>query len=149
MLADSNTILRTMQPASPQQEMARSAIKALIGQGENLCLAPQNLIEIWVAATRPKSSNGLGMTIEEAAEELARLKSFFKILPEGPALYRVWEALVLKHKVSGKPAYDARLVAVMQVHGERSVLTFNTDDFKRYSGIKVVHPADVIPTSLK
>ena len=75
--------------------------------------------------------------------ELARLKSMFVLLPETPAIYPVWETLVTQHRVSGKPAHDARLVAAMLVHGLTAVLTFDKSGFTRYPGIEVVHPHDV------
>ena len=49
----------------------------------------------------------------------------------------------LKHPVSGKQAYDARLVAAMKVHKVTHLLTFNSEDFKRYEGITVVSPSSV------
>jgi predicted nucleic acid-binding protein len=39
--------------------------------------------------------------------------------------------------------HDARLVAAMNVHGVRRILTFNTDDFARY-GIEVLHPSSLL-----
>jgi predicted nucleic acid-binding protein len=51
-----------------------------------------------------------------------------------------WERLVKVHRVSGKNTHDARLVAVMKVHGIASILTFNVQDFTRYEGIAVVNP---------
>lgn len=65
----------------------------------------------------------------------------FILLPETAAIYRVWEALVMQHAVSGKAAHDARLVAGMQVHGLRSVLTFDQSGFKRFPGVDVIHPS--------
>ena len=143
MLLDTNTLLRTLQPLHPQREIARVAIKALTARGHELHLVPQNLVELWVVATRPASQNGLGLSIMEATSELMRLKSMFPLLPDTPAIYPVWESLVIQYQVSGKPAHDARLVAAMQVHGLTSILTFDKTGFSRYSGIEVVSPADV------
>jgi predicted nucleic acid-binding protein len=39
--------------------------------------------------------------------------------------------------------YDARLVAVMQIYGVDQILTFNVDDFKRYSNVRTVHPVSL------
>jgi len=144
LLVDSNTILRTLQPRSPQHEIARSAIKTLIAQGEELSLTPQNLVEIWVVATRREANNGLGMSVDQAAAELTRLKNLFNLIADTAAIHQVWESLVIQHRVSGKPAHDARLAAAMRVHGIKSILTFNTSDFARYPGIKAVDPAEVI-----
>lgn len=40
-------------------------------------------------------------------------------------------------------AHDAKLVATMNVHGIRRILTFNTDDFTRYD-IEAVHPSSLM-----
>jgi predicted nucleic acid-binding protein len=36
--------------------------------------------------------------------------------------------------------HDARIVATMKAHGIKNLLTFNSDDFKRYTEITVHHP---------
>ena len=68
------------------------------------------------------------------ATELTRIKSMFELLPETPAIYPVWESLVIQYRVFGKPAHDARLVAAMKVHGLTAILTFDTTGFSRYAG---------------
>jgi predicted nucleic acid-binding protein len=83
------------------------------------------------------------MTPSAVAAELARLKSMFVLLPETPAIYAIWEALVTQHHVSGKPAHDARLVAAMQANGLTALLTFDKSGFSRCPGIEVVHPEQV------
>jgi predicted nucleic acid-binding protein len=108
-----------------------------------LHIVAQNLIELWSVATRPLGENGLGMPTSKAALELARLKGMFLFLPEIPSIYPAWEALVIEYRVTGKPAHDARLVAAMQAHGLTAILTFDETGFSRYSGIDVIHPAQV------
>jgi predicted nucleic acid-binding protein len=143
VLVDTSALLRTLQPLHPQLGLLSAAIKALTAQGRELHLVPQNLVELWVVATRPLEQNGLGMSTGAVAAELARLKSMFLLLPDTPAIYPAWEALVIQHKVSGKPAHDARLVAAMQVHGLSGIPTFDKSGFSRYPGIEVVHPQQV------
>ena len=141
MLLDTNTLLRTLQPLHPQRDTARVAIKSLTARGRDLHIVPQNLMELWVVATRPVSQNGLGLSNTEAEAELMRLKSMFPMLPDTPAIYPAWESLVIRYRVSGKPD-DARLVAAMQVHGLTAILTFDKAGFSRYAGIEVVDPAN-------
>ena len=86
----------------------------------------------------------MGFSIEQAAAELTRLKTVFTILAETPAVYPAWELLVIKHRVTGKPTHDARLVAAMQVHGETSILTLDKGDFSRYPDIEVLNPPEVV-----
>ena len=143
-LLDTNILTRCAQPTHPMCQPATDALTLLRQQGDQLCLVPQNFYEFWVVATRPVAVNGLGMTVAEAQAELIRLKRFFTVLDETPAVFPRWEQLVIQHQVMGKSAHDARLVAAMFVHGVGRLLTFNTSDFQRYQGITVVSPQDVL-----
>lgn len=145
MLADSNTSMRILQTDHPQHQTAMNAVRTLARRGETLCIVPQNLVEVWAVATRPVgAANGLGLSTEEATAALQRIKNLFTVLADTEGLYDRWEALVVRHRVSGKATHDARIVAAMMEHGQTAILTFNTKDFTRYPGIKVVHPADVV-----
>ena len=145
MLIDTSTLLRTLQVRHPQYETATHALEILPKRNRNLHIVPQNLVELWVVATRPiEQKNGLGMRPSIAAAELARLKRMFELLPDIPTIYPIREGLVIQHKVSGKPAHDARLVAAMLAHGLTSIITFDATGFCRYGGIEVIHPADVV-----
>jgi hypothetical protein len=90
--------------------------------------------------------NGLGKTPAEAATELAGLKSNFALISDTSAIYQEWETLVAAFSVNGKNTHDARLVAAMLVHGITHLLTFNTGDFTRCTGVTVLDPA-TIPAS--
>jgi len=142
LLIDTSALLRTLQVRHHQYGTVLRAVEALTGRGRELHIVPQNLVELWAVATRPVSQNGLGSSTTEAAAELTRLKSMFPLLPTTPAIYPVWESLVIQYRVSGKPAHDARLVAAMHVHGLTTILTFDRTGFSRYAGIEVLHPAD-------
>jgi predicted nucleic acid-binding protein len=143
MLVDTSVLIRTLQPHHSLYVSADRAIRLLPEQGRELHIVAQNLIELWAVATRPIGENGLGMTAAEAALELDRIKGMFLFLPETPAIYPAWEALVIQHQVIGKPAHDARLVAAMQVHGLTAILTFDRTGFSRYPGVEVIHPEQV------
>jgi predicted nucleic acid-binding protein len=132
-----------LQPHHAMYPVADRAIEVLLGGGRELSVFPQNLVELWVVATRPEEDNGLGMTTAQASTDLTRLKDMLVLLPETPEIYAVWESLVIRHEVRGKPAHDARVVAAMQVHGITDILTFDKTGFSRYDAINVFHPADV------
>ena len=61
-----------------------------------------------------------------------------------PAIYPEWERLVIQYAVIGRNAHDARIVAAMKVHGITHLLTFNVGDFKRFQGITVVAPDEIV-----
>lgn len=49
-----------------------------------------------------------------------------------------------EYQVSGKRAHDFHLVAAMMVPGIARILTFNPGDFRRYQGIVVLEPQQVL-----
>lgn len=142
-LVDTNVLLRLVQKNHPMRPDARRALVTLRRQGEELCISPQNIIEFWAVATRPLDKNGLGLTVDEAARETRKLKRIFKLRPDSPAIFTEWEKLVALYQVMGKQAHDTRLVAAMKAHSISHILTFNTDDFERFTDITPVSPQAV------
>jgi predicted nucleic acid-binding protein len=119
------------------------SLAVLATRRDELSVIAQNLIEFWAVATRPIADNGLGITVAQAAKEVKKLKTLFSILPDTADILPQWEQLVVQHQVLGKQVHDTRLVAAMTVHKLTHLLTFNTDDFKRYDGITVVNPSSI------
>ncbi len=144
VVLDTNILTRAAQPAHPSHSQTLDALTALKMQGEYLYIVPQNLYEFWVVATRPESANGLAMSIAQAEAELSSIKKLFHLLNDTSEIYLEWEKLVLRYSVIGKSAHDARIVAAMTAHGITQLLTFNADDFKRFSDIVVLTPASVL-----
>jgi predicted nucleic acid-binding protein len=138
---DTNVLLRSADPADPRHDAAVKVIEELIGSGQALVITPQIAAEFWNVATRPVANNGLAMSTEEAREEIVRLEGFFSMLDESVEVYAEWKKLVLSLAVKGVQVHDARIVAAMNVYGVTRLVTFNPSDFKRYSGIQVVTPA--------
>jgi predicted nucleic acid-binding protein len=142
-LVDTNVLLRSIQQTDPMHADAKRAAATLTRQDQQLSIVAQNLIEFWAVATRPAVNNGLDLSIEVTAQHLAIFKRIFTLLPETPEVFPEWERLVDHHKVSGRQVHDARLVAAMKVHSVKHLLTFNTDDFKRFNEITVVNPRTI------
>ena len=141
--SDTNIILRLAEPAHPMHGTALKAVTTLFTNGHNICLLPQNLIEFWNVATRPADKNGLGWTATQTDAEVTVLENTFTILPDVPTIYTEWRRLVTAHSVLGKQVHDTRIVAAMNVHRVTHLLTFNTADFKRFSGIVLIDPATI------
>jgi hypothetical protein len=55
---------------------AHRALQALTLAGTPLCIAPQNLIEFWVVATRPLAANGLELTPAQVVKEVGFTREF-------------------------------------------------------------------------
>jgi hypothetical protein len=87
ILLDTNILLRYARAADPAFGTVDKAINGLRTSGELLCVVPQNLYEFWATATRPISSNGLGLSVAECQVQLARTKRLFHFLPDLPTLF--------------------------------------------------------------
>ena len=142
-LVDTNVLLQLLQPEHPQYPIASMALAGLRRQESDLCIARQNLVEFWAVATRPLAENGLGMSPVATAGEVRVLHDLFRVLEGKSGIAEAWEKLVSGHLVSGKQAHDAHLVAVMNIHGVRRILTFNGADFRRYGSVEVIAPSSI------
>ena len=142
-LVDTNVLLRRTQPNHESHALAVESVARILESGEPVCVTPQNISEFWNVATRPQAQNGLGFSVAFAAAEVAKIEQALILLPDSPATYAEWKRLVLTYGVMGIKVHDARLVAAMAVHGVRRILTFNTNDFKRYD-IEALSPASVL-----
>jgi predicted nucleic acid-binding protein len=143
-LVDSNILLRLLQRNDPHHSTIRQAVRALLARGDELCCAPQNIVELWNVSTRPATARGgFGLTTAETDRRVRLIERVFTVLEETPAVYPEWRRLVVRNSVSGVQVHDARIVAVMKVHGITHALTLNVTDFSRYAGITGVAPDQV------
>lgn len=144
VLVDTNILLRSAQPNHPLCSQATRAVSKLIRQKESLFFCSQNIAEFWNVATRPAGLNGLGLSHEEAVQEVSSIERLLTLLPDIPSIYVAWKEIVRDHKVQGVKVYDARLVAIMNVYAIESILTFNAADFKRYGNITALNPSAIL-----
>jgi predicted nucleic acid-binding protein len=140
-LLDTNVLLRLADALSPEHAVAEAAIERLLARGEAVFIATQVLVEFWAVATRPESANGLGWSTAATAEAIRALRYQFPLLNENPDVLDRWFELVDRFQVAGKHTHDARLAALLLVHGVRRLLTFNTADFPAAWSVEATHPS--------
>ena len=143
VLVDTNVLLRRTQPTHESHSLAVESVARLLAGGEPVYFTLQNISEFWNVVTRPVANNGLGFSTALALGEVEKIERVLTFLADPAAIYGEWKRLVVQHGVLGVKVHDARLVAAMNVHGVRRILTFNTDDFTRY-GIEVLHPSSLL-----
>jgi predicted nucleic acid-binding protein len=143
-LVDSNILLRLLQRSDPHHSTIRQAVRTLLVRGDELCCTPQNIVELWNVSTRPATARGgFGLTTAETDRRVRLIEHVFTILEETPSVYPEWRRLVVQYSVAGVQVHDARIIAVMNVHGITNILTLNGADFSRYAGITCVAPDQV------
>jgi predicted nucleic acid-binding protein len=143
ILVDTNILLRRTRPAHESHAVAVESVAQLLASGEPVHFTPQNIAEFWNVITRPIANNGLGFAAALALVEVEKIERALTLLPDIPAMYGEWKRLVVQHGVVSVKVHDARLVAAMNVHDVRRILTFDTGDFARY-GIDVLLPTSVL-----
>ncbi len=142
-LLDSNILLRIGKSDDPQHAAIRLALHVFVGQGVRLCYTSQTLGEFWNAATRPIEKNGFGLSVAET-DRLARvIERDFEFLPDSREVHDRWRSLLVAHNVQGVQVHDARLAASMYVHGVGQLLTINVRDFRRFDGLRILHPSEL------
>ncbi|MBI3209572.1 MAG: PIN domain nuclease [Candidatus Solibacter usitatus] len=109
-----------------------------------MCYTTQTLGEFWNVCTRPLVNNGFGLSVNETDSIAVEFEKEFDFLADGRDVHDRWRALLVEHNVSGTKVHDARLAASMYIHGVDQILTLNVRDFKRFPGLVVLHPTDVV-----
>jgi predicted nucleic acid-binding protein len=102
------------------------------------------LAEFWNVCTRPANRNGFGFSVAETDERAALIEAKFAFAADSDSTHQEYRRIVVAANVSGIQVHDARLVAAMRVHGIGNLLTLNVKDFRRFSGIKVLSPEEVL-----
>ncbi len=143
ILLDSNILIRWLESGDPLQPLVDRAIDTLIRSGALPCYTSQNLGEFWNVLTRPLNRNGFGLMPREADGRARMIEDQIPMLPDDPAVHLIWRRLLVAHAISGVQVHDARLVASMQFHGVKRILTLNTRDFARFPSIEPIHPDQV------
>jgi predicted nucleic acid-binding protein len=130
--------------SDPDRPLVLSALQKLRAGNEQLFYTTQVLAEFWTVCTRPATSRGgYGLSPAKTERKARMIERYCGLLTESLATHQEWRRLIVVHSVQGVVIHDTRLVAVMRVHGITHLLTFNKDDFKRFSGILVLSPPEV------
>jgi predicted nucleic acid-binding protein len=140
ILVDTSILARDANRSDPLHAIVAGALSSLTERGATLCVCSQNLYEFWVVATRPAGLGGLGMEPPQARAQIEGVLDAYEFIEDPPDLVPRWLELCTTHGVRGKPAHDARLVAVMGAAGVRDILTLNSRDFVRFAMVRTIDP---------
>lgn len=149
VLVDTCVLIPAFNPQAIEREDVRQALRMLVDAGETLVVTPQNIAEFWNVSTRPVENNGRGLTNDQVRKMVNLICRASRLEYESPKSFLRWREIVDRRELKGIAVHDARLVSVMLASGIQSILTRNTNDFRRYEpeGIQVFTPRDVIAGS--
>ena len=130
---DTNVLVYSTDTLSPWKVLAKKAIQKAREQSIELLVSQQVLRE-YIAVTTRFSVSGSGIPLREIVENVQTFQTEFTILSENPRILKQLIDLVQEIPMAGKQVHDANIVATMLVYGIDYLLTYNIDDFKRFSG---------------
>lgn len=143
-LVDTNIFLRLVPKSDPNREAILEALRKLRERKEELYYTTQVLAEFWTVCTRDaKARGGYGLSPAQTERKARMIERYCKLLTESFESHQEWRRLLVSHSLQGVIVHDSRTVSVMKVHGVTHILTFDKDDFKRFTEITPVLPSEV------
>lgn len=134
---DTNILLAATDAKREQHGRALELLKQAYAGNCGLYTSGQVFREYLVVATRPIESNGLGLKIADALENVEQLGRCIDLLEENSNVSRRLRSMLRSHDVSGKRIHDANIVATMLTHGLKNLITDNRADFEAFSEITI------------
>ncbi len=133
ILLDTNVIISSKHSRSPEHLGVVNRLIEMVRNRETLVIAPQIIFEFYAIATRAVPNFGLGLSKQEAAQEVNDILRTYFLLPEVPEVITEWRNLIRKMEIYGNATHDSRLIAFMMAHQVKRLYTLNPEDYARYS----------------
>lgn len=145
LFCDTNVLVSAVDRKRRLHAQALHVLNALPNRGVALCISGQVVREFLVVCTRPVDANGLGLPPREAVRNAEAIIKRSTIIDETRNVPARLLDIVRTATCAGKQLHDANVVATMQEHGLTRLVTGNPGDFRRFSGIDLVHLQGVLP----
>jgi predicted nucleic acid-binding protein len=141
VVLDTDVLLTATDSGRRDHARAVAALEKWPARGTVLYTSGQILREYLAVATRPVAVNGLGLSQRDALANVRALGERLKLLDETRKVHDRLLAILDDIPCTGPQFHDANVVATMSVHGVRTLVTYNIDDFARFAdSIRTVVP---------
>lgn len=144
VFVDTNILVFANTATAPLHVEAQAALQSLATSGAELWISRQVLREYLATLSRPQAFSS-PIPAATLNADIGRFQSQFQIAEDGPAVTANLLALLATIPIGGKQVHDANIVATMQAHGLRRLLTHNTADFARFGALVHVEPLVATP----
>jgi predicted nucleic acid-binding protein len=139
IFVDTNILVYASVIRSPLHDIALNEIGRREGAGETLWISRQILREYLAVLSRPQAYTQ-PLSPATLVTQIEALTKRFRIAEDGPQVTANLLALIKQIPLGGKQVHDANIVATMQVHGIKGLLTHNVADFNRFAHIITLIP---------
>jgi predicted nucleic acid-binding protein len=141
---DTNVLVFANTATAPLDAEAQAALQSFAASGAEMWISRQILREYLATLSRPQTFSSPVPAVTLIAD-VTRFQSQFLIAEDGPSATANLLGLLGSIAIGGKQVHDANIVATMQTHGLRRLLTHNTADFARFGAIIQVEPLVTTP----
>jgi predicted nucleic acid-binding protein len=128
---DTNILIYATDNESPFHAKSLDMLNRLMTDGIECAISPQIVREYLVVFTREVSPDDPARSA--ALRNIGKFVEAFTVLDENRETVARLQTIMDKSDVGGKQIHDANIVAVMQAHGVKRLVTHNLDDFKTYA----------------
>lgn len=140
---DTNILLDATDEGRTGHAQARWIFETFPGAQIELILGTQVLREYLVVVTRPEASNGLGLGLKDALENLEQFERRATIIAESREASRVFRTWVAELGAAGRKLHDLQILATTYAAGVSRFVTANTADFPSDRGVQIIHPSQL------
>ncbi|MEH2418099.1 type II toxin-antitoxin system VapC family toxin [Nostoc sp.] len=139
VFVDTNILVYANLALSPFHIQATERLQALTEQGIDLWISRQTFREYLAAMTR-RGDLTENISITSLVADVRYFASYFHLVEDNLLVTERLLTLMEQIPSGGKQVHDANIVATMLVYGIPQLLTHNTSDFARFSGLITVLP---------
>jgi predicted nucleic acid-binding protein len=139
VFVDTNVLVFANVAESPLHKVALSKLRELRDTGSALWISNQVLREFLAVRSRKDLFKEV-CSASTLAERVRYFQTHFRVGADSAMAMDALLAIMERVPVAGKQVHDANIVATMQVHGVRHLLTDNVGDFKRFAFLITIIP---------
>lgn len=132
LFVDTNILVYATDPRSPYRSEAVTALAQAWRSGFILVISTQILREYLAVTTRMNLGDS-DIPLAAIFENVRLFRRAFEVVDDKNTVLDHLLDLLASIPTAGRQIYDANIVATMQAHGIRTLLTHNTADFNRFS----------------
>ena len=140
---DTNVLLDATDEGRTFHSKAQSVFAFLPANGVDLFLATQVIREYLVVSTRPEKNNGLGLSIEDAVDNVRAFQKQATVIPEPLSSCRNLLDWSVRFQTTGKKLHDLQIFATAHEAGIQILITSNETDFPRIPKLAILPLIDV------
>lgn len=146
VFVDTNILVYANVTGYPLHQAALDRIQQLIDADIDLWISRQILREFIAAVTRPQTYAN-PQPLDLVLERVDFFTNQFQIAEDGPAVTTQLLELMQQVAIAGRQVHDANIVATMLTSGVDRLLTYNVQDFARFSTLITVLRLQNQPTN--